>query len=133
MTLTSPAPIVAQTVPARTPSQRRRPLVTAPAAVAALVDVEGDLFGASIELIHQRDDLREAAGDENNKALRRALRALDEGDVSLARDLIRAALFAEDAEDAAIRRAEQRRDAAHGHQKAAAGRVERLVSARGQG
>lgn len=89
--------------------------------------VEGDLFGATVELIYQRTDLDGAASPENNRLLERVLRI--EGLPSLARELILAALEIERAEDAAVLRARQRRARAHGYQQRIAGRVERAVIA----
>jgi hypothetical protein len=95
----------------------------------ALVAVESDLFDATTELVHQRADLVEAASPENNALLERVLRI--EGLPPLARELIRAALFIEQAEDAAARRAERRRAAAHDFDRSAIGGCERMLTGRG--
>jgi hypothetical protein len=89
--------------------------------------VEGDLFGASAELVHQRADLEAAASPENNSLLERVLRI--EGLPPLARELILAALAIERDEDAAILRARERRARAHAYGRRAAGRVEQAAVA----
>jgi hypothetical protein len=93
-----------------------------------LVAIEGDAYGASVQLVYQRDDLAEACSDENNRALEAALRV--EGLPPLARELIQAALAIEIAEDAAARQAEQRRSQIHGHTRSAAGRIELMLTGR---
>jgi hypothetical protein len=93
-----------------------------------LAAVESGLFDATCELVYQRDDLVEACSDINNRALAAALRV--EGLPPLARELIQVALAAEDAEDAAVRRAERRRAGAHGYQRDAIGRIEVLLTDR---
>lgn len=126
----SVAPSVADTL-SDAPRRRGRPAAddreTASATGRWLQAVEGDLFGASAELVHQRADLEAAASPENNSLLEQVLRI--EGLPPLARELILAALAIECDEDAAILRAMQRRARAHGHQKRAAGRVERAAVA----
>lgn len=96
----------------------------------ALVRIEDDIVEASCELTYQRDDLIEAANPENNRLLEEALLALQRGDVVLARQLIRSALDIENAEDAAARRAQQRRDDAHAFTRSAAGRMETVLVGR---
>lgn len=135
MTTTSPS-----TREYRTPRTAPRALRPAPKpapvrlgqrVARALVAVESDLFDSTAELVHQRADLVEAASPQNNALLERALRALDDGDVALARELIRAALVIEHAEDAAALRAERRRVAAHDGNRSAIGGCERMLTGRG--
>jgi hypothetical protein len=99
---------------------RATPLVTIER--GTLTGIEGDAFGASTELVYLRDDLDEAAGGETTRALEAALRVANLP--PLARELIQAALLAEIAEDAAIRRATERRHRAHSHTRSVAGRIE---------
>lgn len=126
-------PIIARSASKRTPSVRPAPK-PAPRPQARggvayeLVDIEGELFEASAELVYQRDDLAEAASDENNRALVRAIRAIDDGDYVLARDLIRVALMVEETEDAAVERARRRRETIHGRTRNATARVDGLLT-----
>lgn len=120
----------------RTPSIRpvpkpaaNPPLVYGRAA-QRFIEVEGDLFNASAELVKQRADLAEAASPEDNRLMRKALRALDNDDVAFARELLRTALFLADNQDTAALRAEQRRANAHGYQKIAVGRVDSALTGR---
>jgi len=96
----------------------------------ALVAIEGDAYSASTELVDQRDDLAAAAihDAEHDAALERALSV--DGLPAFARELIRMAMAADEAEDAAITQAGERRDRAHGHTRAIAGRVERTLTGR---
>jgi hypothetical protein len=95
-----------------------------------VVAIEDDLYSATYELVHQRDDLKQAISDDDEHALARAERALDDGDYVLCREMIRAARFLAKNEDAAARRAETRRRAAQGHQQSATGRIEALATGR---
>lgn len=95
---------------------------------ARLIDVESDLFSASTEAVYQRNDLAEAATDENNRLLEAALGV--EGLPPLAREYIERALAIERGEDAAVRRAERRREVFHGYTRSAGGRVDGLITGR---
>lgn len=109
--------------------QPRKPLVMGRARVG-VEEVEGEICAASVELVCQRSDLAEAASPEDNRLLRQAIRALDNGDKTLARELMVAALFIADRQDTAAIRAEGRRERAHGRQKNAVARAESLITGR---
>lgn len=93
---------------------------------AALHEIEGEFFGASVELVYQRGDFDEAIGHdgEHDACLEAALRV--PGLPALARDLIRRAQIADRREDEKIARAKERRSKAHGHTKAGACRIESI-------
>ena len=110
---------------ARTPAA---PPKIGPHEARRLVAVESDIVESTCELVYQRDDLAQAGGDENNRLLEAALRV--EGLPPLARDLIRRALHIEHGEDAAVRRAERRRMAAHDFNRSASVRVETMLTER---
>jgi hypothetical protein len=97
-----------------------------------LVGVESSNFEATAELVLQRHDLADGCADTNNRALENALAALESGDVPLARQHIHTAIAAEEDEDAAIRRAERRRQAAHGYARETAKGLEMVLTGRGR-
>lgn len=115
-------------------AQRIAPRATPLVAVERghLTGIEGDAVGASTELVYLRDDLGEAASDENNRALEAALVALDNGDIALTRQLIRFALAIELREEAAVERATERRHRAHSHTRSVAGRIELALTGKGR-
>ena len=124
METTSPVPtIIARTVPPRSHTPVT-PLVGGQARLA--VAAENDTIEATCELVYQRDDLAEAGSDENNRLLAAALRVA--GLPPLARELIQRALHLDHGEDAAVRRAQERRDAAHGFTQSATVRLEELLT-----
>jgi hypothetical protein len=96
-----------------------------------VVAIQSDVIEATAELVYQRDDLKQAISDADDCALARALRALEDGDYALCREMIRVARFAIKNEDTAARRAETRRRAAQGHQQSAAGRIEVMTTGQG--
>lgn len=95
-----------------------------------LMRIEAVAYEASAELVHQRGHFEEAqAHDAEHDALLDAALKVD-GLPPYARDLIVRALHADDREDAAHRRADQRREAAHGYTREIAGRVELTLTGR---
>lgn len=116
-------------VPKPQPRPVAKPLAMGHARIA-VEGIEDELFAAATDLVRQRADLIEAATPENNRLMRRALRALDDDDKTLARELLVAAIFIEDNEDAAARRAETRRERVHGRQKNAVARAEQMITGR---
>jgi hypothetical protein len=127
MSVSPTVTIVARPAPKRTPAARPK---VDPHAARRLVAVESDIIEASCELVYQRDDLIEASSPVNNRALRVALAALDRGDLAMVREQLLIAIRVEDEEEAAARRAEERRLGAHGFTRSATRRVETLLTAR---
>jgi hypothetical protein len=101
-------------------------------AAPTLRAIEGQAFGASLELVRQRDDLCEfdsvdAARDAHLAAAERAIAV---GDASLARLHIAEAQRLDDEADAAVSRAQVHRETAHGFTRAIAGTVEITLTGR---
>lgn len=95
-----------------------------------VVGVEGSNFETCGELANQRGDFEDVRDhDADHDALLEAVLRV-EGLPPLARELIQRAQRADAAEDAAMRRADRRRETAHRHARETGRRLEHLLTGR---